>query len=103
MIDAGKLFIFQQGQQYRLESVAPHWLAEALGVKDAVHSVLAPMPCKILRVEVKSGDSVKKDDALVVIESMKMETTIRSPQDGSISRLVHQEGVSLILLNLFQG
>lgn len=95
MIDTGKLTIFQQGQQYQLQSATPEWVATALGVKDAAHSVLAPMPCKILRVEVASGDSVKKDDALVVIESMKMETTIRSPQDGIISRLVHQEGVSI--------
>ena len=94
-IDTNRLTIFQQGQQYRLEKVEPDWVAKALGVKDATHSVLAPMPCKILRVEVASGDSVKKDDALVVIESMKMETTIRSPQDGIISRLVHQEGVSI--------
>ena len=94
-IDTSKITIFQQGQQYELESAAPDWVATALGVKDATHSVLAPMPCKILRIEVASGDSVKKDDALVVIESMKMETTIRSPQDGIISRLVHQEGVSI--------
>ena len=102
-IDTNRLTIFQQGQQYRLEKVAPDWVAKALEVKDATHSVLAPMPCKILRVEVASGDSVRKDDVLVVIESMKMETTIRSPQDGIISRLVHQEGVSATNSNIFRA
>lgn len=91
--DEGALTIFQQGKQYRLQHVTPKWVAVALGVKDSAHSVFAPMPCKVLRVEAKAGDVVKKDQVLVVIESMKMETTIRSPQDGVVSRVVHQEGV----------
>ena len=50
------------------------------------------MPCKVLRVEVEEGQEVKKGQALVVIESMKMETVIRSPQDGKIGRVVHNAG-----------
>ncbi|CAL8583602.1 hypothetical protein XPA_009223 [Xanthoria parietina] len=50
------------------------------------------MPCKILRVEVEQGQQVKKEQVLVVIESMKMETSIRSPQDGIVSKIVHQQG-----------
>ena len=89
----GNLTLFQQGEQYRLRCTTPQWVEKALGIKDTAHSVLAPMPCKILRVEAKAGDHVKKDQVLVVIESMKMETVIRSPQDGVVSRIVHQQGV----------
>ena len=89
----GDLTIFQRGRQYRLQCSAPSWLDKALGVKEGATSVLAPMPCKVLRVEVEEGDVVKKDQALVVIESMKMETVIRSPHDGVISRIVHRTGV----------
>lgn len=89
----GNLTFFQQGQQFRLQCATPKWVEKALGIKDTAHSVLAPMPCKVLRVEVKAGDRVKRDQVLVVIESMKMETVIRSPQDSVISRIVHQEGV----------
>lgn len=92
--DEDDLTIFQQGKQYRLRCATPKWVEKALGTKDTAHSVLAPMPCKVLRVEAKAGDEVKKDQVLVVIESMKMETVIRSPQDGVVSRIVHQEGVS---------
>ncbi|KAL8921772.1 MAG: hypothetical protein Q9208_005529 [Pyrenodesmia sp. 3 TL-2023] len=84
--------LFQQGQQFRLRSVSPKWIEKALGIKDTAHSVLAPMPCKILRVEVEQGQQVKKEQVLIVIESMKMETSIRSPQDGIVSRIVHQRG-----------
>ena len=86
--------IFSRGNQYSLRFSTPKWLEKALGVKDLTHSVLAPMPCKVLHVEVVQGDEVTKDQALVVIESMKMETVIRSPQDGVIARIAHKQGVS---------
>ena len=90
----GMISMFHQGRHYRVQLDTPKWVEKALGAKANVHSVLAPMPCKVLRVEAKAGDEVKKDQILVVIESMKMETVIRSPQDGVISRVVHQRGVS---------
>jgi 3-methylcrotonyl-CoA carboxylase alpha subunit len=90
--DSSALTLFQQGRQYRLHLATPKWAEKALGMKDMAHSVLAPMPCKVLRVEVQEGQEVKKNQALVVIESMKMETVIRSPQDGKISRVVHKAG-----------
>lgn len=93
--DEDRLTLFQQGKQYRLQLAMPKWAEKALGVKDVTNSVLAPMPCKVLRVEVEEGDEVKKDQPLVVIESMKMETVIRSPHDGVIAKVVHGKGVSV--------
>ncbi|KAF2733799.1 methylcrotonoyl-CoA carboxylase subunit alpha mitochondrial precursor [Polyplosphaeria fusca] len=90
--DGDRLTLFTQGKQHRLQLALPKWAEKALGVKDVTNSVLAPMPCKVLRVEVREGDEVRKDQALVVIESMKMETVIRSPGDGVIGRVVHGKG-----------
>ena len=95
--DEGNITLFQQGQQHRLQFATPNWVDKALGLKDNAHSVLAPMPCKILRVQIEKGQSVTKDQPLVVIESMKMETVIRSPQDGIVSKVVHKQGVSVQL------
>lgn len=92
--DEDSIVAFQRGNQYRLTVPRAKWMDKALGLKDVTNSVLAPMPCKVLRVEVQAGDTVKQDQPLVVIESMKMETVIRSPQQGTISRVVHQQGVS---------
>lgn len=89
-----ELIVFQQGKQYNLYLETPKWTGKALGTKDVANSVLAPMPCKILRVDVSEGDEVKKDQPLVVIESMKMETVIRSPQNGIVAKVVHRQGVS---------
>ncbi|KAJ5183062.1 ATP-grasp fold subdomain 1 [Penicillium capsulatum] len=90
--DEDTVIAFQRGQQYRLTVPRATWMEKALGMKDVANSVLAPMPCKVLRVEVQAGDEVEKDQPLVVIESMKMETVIRSPQKGKIARVVHKQG-----------
>ncbi|KAK4447460.1 carbamoyl-phosphate synthase L chain, ATP binding domain-containing protein [Podospora aff. communis PSN243] len=84
--------VFQLGEKAELEQVEPKWFEKALGLKEAAASVVAPMPCKILRNEAKEGEHVEKGAALVVIESMKMETVIRSPQSGVIKKLAHKEG-----------
>ncbi|CAI7656789.1 unnamed protein product [Penicillium manginii] len=90
--DEDTIIAFQKGMQYRLTVPRAKWMEKALGMKDVANSVLAPMPCKILRVDVQAGDIVEKDQPLVVIESMKMETVIRSPQQGKIARVVHKQG-----------
>jgi len=92
--DEDTIIVFQRGMQYRLTVPRAKWMEKALGMKDVANNVLAPMPCKVLRVEVQAGQAVEKDQPLVVIESMKMETVIRSPQRGTIARVVHQQGVS---------
>lgn len=84
--------LFSQGSQTQLTLATPAWYEKALGIKDVTNSVLAPMPCKVLRNEVKEGDKVEKDQPLVVIESMKMETVIRSPVSGIVARLAHKQG-----------
>ncbi|CCD42512.1 similar to 3-methylcrotonyl-CoA carboxylase subunit alpha [Botrytis cinerea T4] len=87
-----KITLFQQGKQIQLQLATPGWYEKALGLKDVRNSVVAPMPCKVLRNEVGEGEEVEEGQALVVIESMKMETVIRSPQKGVVAKLVHKEG-----------
>jgi 3-methylcrotonyl-CoA carboxylase alpha subunit len=87
------LSLFTPLGSFRLLPASPHWLAKVLGTGEKTNSLLSPMPCKILRVDVKPGDVMKKDQTLLVIESMKMETVIRSPGEGlKVKRVVHGEG-----------
>lgn len=57
--------------------------------------VTAPMPGKIVKVFVKVGDVVTKDQALVAIEAMKMENELKSPRDGTVTELSTTEGASV--------
>ncbi len=40
---------------------------------------------KVFKLEKKVGDAVKKGDAVVIIEAMKMEIPVVAPQDGTVA------------------
>ena len=52
----------------------------------------APMPGKILDVNVSVGDSVKKGDVLLVMEAMKMEHKIIAVTDGIVESVNYSVG-----------
>jgi biotin carboxyl carrier protein len=45
------------------------------------------MPGKVVRIDVSVGDEVSEGSALVVMEAMKMEHTLRAPHDGIVTRV----------------
>jgi biotin carboxyl carrier protein len=53
----------------------------------AAGAVQAPMAGKLLRLEVRVGDTVKAGQALAVIEAMKMENELVAPLDGVVVEL----------------
>ena len=57
--------------------------------------VNAPMPGKILAVKAKVGDTVKKGDAIIVLEAMKMENDIVAPEDGTVASINTKEGATV--------
>ncbi len=52
----------------------------------------SPLQGRIASVLVKKGESVKSNQALFVIEAMKMETTVTAPADGKISKVILSNG-----------
>ncbi|WP_146037771.1 MULTISPECIES: acetyl/propionyl/methylcrotonyl-CoA carboxylase subunit alpha [Pseudomonadati] len=59
------------------------------------HEMSSPMPGKILKVLVQAGQEVKIGDALVVMEAMKMEHTVKASRDGKIDAILVQEGQTI--------
>ncbi|MFC0015849.1 MULTISPECIES: pyruvate carboxylase [Allobacillus] len=55
----------------------------------------ASMPGTVVEVLVKEGETVSKNDYLMITESMKMETTIQAPFDGKIKRVQVKNGEAL--------
>ena len=53
--------------------------------------VKAPMPGMIIKLLVIEGQTISKDDKLLIIESMKMENIIKSPISGTIGRIYISE------------
>ena len=57
--------------------------------------ITAPMPGKIVAVKAQAGASVKKGDAVLVLEAMKMENEICAPHDGTVGTVCVQKGASV--------
>ncbi|MDV3244342.1 MAG: biotin/lipoyl-binding protein [Nitrososphaerales archaeon] len=55
-------------------------------------SLVAPMPGRVVSVMARAGQRVKRDEPLVVLESMKMESVLRSDRDGEVAEVAVNEG-----------
>ncbi len=68
------------------------------------HQIVSPMPGKVIQLNARPGQEVKKGDTLLIVEAMKMENSLLAPRDGKIKevRVAEQEMVErnkpLILL-----
>jgi len=54
---------------------------------EGIASIKAPMPGKVIKVNVAEGQEVRKNQSLVIVEAMKMENEIRSAADGVVKRI----------------
>src|SRR4029453_584317 len=56
------------------------------------HTVVAELVAAVMKVEVEVGQKVAADDAVVILESMKMEIPVLADVAGSVSEIVVSEG-----------
>jgi 3-methylcrotonyl-CoA carboxylase alpha subunit len=54
--------------------------------------LIAPFSCKVLKIFIKPGQTLKKGDPVVVVEAMKMEYSYTSPRDGIVESVGAAEG-----------
>lgn len=60
-----------------------------------VNDIKAPMPGMVLNILVSEGAEVKKGEALLVLEAMKMENIIKAPADGVVKRIAAVKGTAV--------
>lgn len=54
----------------------------------ATDNLKAPMPGLVLKILVSEGDEIKKGDALIILEAMKMENVIKAASDVRVKKIV---------------
>lgn len=74
---------------YSLTEVNP--FESDLTITGGPSTVTAPMPGKLLKLLVASGDSVSAGQPLAIIEAMKMEHTLNAPFDGKVDQVFYLE------------
>jgi len=63
--------------------------AGGTGVKD---KIFAPMPGKVVKVQVAEGDAVTEKQPMVIVEAMKMENQLVSPANGKVKKINFKAG-----------
>ncbi len=103
----GKLWFHWQGETHVLDMSPAGRRVGSDKSKTHPGVILAPMPGKVTRVSVQKHDKVKKGQALVVMEAMKMEYTLEADRDGFVQevnvRLGQQVGLGAVLVRVGEG
>jgi 3-methylcrotonyl-CoA carboxylase alpha subunit len=82
-LSSGAIVVMETGETWTLSLYDPFAAADSVGA--TTDRVSTPMPGKIVQVLVKAGDSVKRGQALAVLEAMKMEHTLSAPADAKVA------------------
>jgi biotin carboxyl carrier protein len=57
--------------------------------------IVAPMPGRVVKLLVSTGEHVAARQGLVVVEAMKMENELRAPRAGTVTELAVAAGTSV--------
>ena len=58
----------------------------------ALINLRSQIPGKVISIQVKVGDKIKKGDVVYVLESMKMRVSVKSHKDGEVKNLKIKKG-----------
>ena len=99
--DHEHMIIFDSGNTYLLKHISD---AGYSAEEETSGNLISPMPGTIIEIMANEGQQVRKGDALLVLEAMKIEHIIVAPHDGTVQSLCYragdmvEEGVELLVL-----
>ena len=86
----GGLHVLHEGRAWFV--TLPGRAVEDGDAGDALTRVTAPLPGKVVKTAVRSGDTVERGATLVVLEAMKMELSVEAPRAGVVAEVTASEG-----------
>jgi len=94
--DGGWFLVEVEDETYRIqvEEETRHVIRTRGGTetRGGAQTLAAPMPGKVVRIEVEAGQRVEPGDGLIVIEAMKMENEFRATAAGIVKEVRVQVG-----------
>ncbi len=97
----GELVISVNGKTFLLniksdlEEKAFQLLSYSKNADNSLIEVKSPMPGLVLKIKKQKGESIKKGEAVLILEAMKMENEIKSPADGILQEIYVKEGTAI--------
>jgi len=65
------------------------------GTGDSQLNLHSQIPGKVIKISVSEGSEVKKADVICVLESMKMQVSVKSHKDGVVKKIKVKEGATV--------
>jgi len=83
-----KIFLHHNGDFFTVELLTD----DSFSIKKSAIGISSSMPGKIISIHVKKGDKLSEGDAILSIESMKIENIIRADKDCEIDDILFSVG-----------
>lgn len=92
--DENFIHVFVEGRTFSFEKVKEGFDFEFSpdGTQSGREEIKPPMPGSVVKLLVENGQKVNEGDGLIIVEAMKMETTIYSSISGVISEIDVEAG-----------
>ena len=87
VVGDGATFIHMDGRAWEVAVIDPAERLAGAGGGAGGDVVQAPMPGVVISVAVRPGDVVVEGQPILVIESMKLETTLIAPRAGRVAEI----------------
>ncbi|QDK39245.1 biotin/lipoyl-containing protein [Bdellovibrio sp. NC01] len=80
----GTLWVHVNGRTFTMDAGSGQKSRKKAGGGGSSDTIAAPMPGKVTKILLTAGSAVKAGQAVLVMEAMKMEYTLKSEIDGTI-------------------
>jgi biotin carboxyl carrier protein len=93
--DKDKKYLSLDGQSYIIQKPGQEGKRLDRGEDKAEKGksmVTAPMPGKVIKINVTEKEAIRKNQTLAIVEAMKMENEIKSPVEGYVKKIFVSAG-----------
>ena len=87
--------VYLNGKSYRWEKQSASKILKENKAITSIKDINTSMPGRIVKVLLKEGDKVKEGQPVLILEAMKMQNEIKSPQSGKLIRIKPKAGDSV--------
>ena len=87
--------VYVNGRCFQIEKKSALQILGPKIEKQRKANVNTSMPGRIVKILMKEGDEVEEGQAVLILEAMKMQNEIKSPQRGHISKICPKAGDSV--------